>query len=149
MTTQRRVYGKFKDPPSSDVPEKTLQEYFINECQPLQNSKDSKLVVEDVHSIPLLATRKLDFVFIAKECPLDALHVVAVGEIRKRSGNQSSNADVGHAVSFGEKVLQLRPRRAYVYVVLTDCRLIYIYKVTRCNSNNSDNIRFSYNYLQI
>ncbi|CAG8650992.1 15178_t:CDS:2 [Funneliformis mosseae] len=146
-TTQRRVYGKFKYPPSPDVPEKTLQEYFIDECKPLQKSKDSKLVVEDVHSIPLLATRKPDFVFIAKGHPLDALRVVAVGEIRKRSSNNFTNADIGHAVSFGEKVLQLQPRRAYVYVLLTDCRLVCIYKVTRCNSNIGNNIRFSYEYI--
>ncbi|CAI2180039.1 15590_t:CDS:2 [Funneliformis geosporum] len=83
MTTQRRIYRKFKNPPIPDVPEKKLQEYFINECKPLQISKDSKLVVEDIHSFPLLATQKLDFVFIAKDNPLDALCVVAIEEIRK------------------------------------------------------------------
>ncbi|CAG8669532.1 16884_t:CDS:2, partial [Funneliformis caledonium] len=83
MTTQRRVYRKFKYPPSPDVSEKILQEYFIDECKPLQKSKDSKLVVEDIYSVPLLATRKPDFVFIAKGHLLDALRVVAIGEIRK------------------------------------------------------------------
>lgn len=68
-------------------------------------------------------------------------------DIRKRSGNQFSNTDVGHAVSFGEKVFQLQPRWSYVYLVLTDCRLICIYKVTRCDSGNSDNVRFSYEYV--
>ncbi|RHZ66453.1 hypothetical protein Glove_307g45 [Diversispora epigaea] len=145
-TSQRKGYGKFKNPPSPEVPEKTLQEYFINECKPLQTFKDSKLVVEDVHSIPLLATRKPDFVFIERGCPLDALHVVAVGEIKKPD-KQFSNADVGQAVSFGEKVLELQPRRAHVYVVLTDCRLIFIYKVTRCKFNIKKDLRFSYEYV--
>ncbi|CAG8611300.1 6693_t:CDS:2, partial [Ambispora gerdemannii] len=106
-TTRRIVEGKFKSPP---------------------NAKD---VIEDSHSTPLLATRKPDFVFVPRGCPLNALNVAAVGEIRKRSGNDFINADVGHAVSFGEKVLQLQPRRAYVYVVLTDCRVISIFKVIR------------------
>ncbi|RGB25083.1 kinase-like domain-containing protein [Rhizophagus diaphanus] len=145
-TAQKRVYGKFQDPPN--VSEKELQEYFINECRPL-NTKNSKLVVEDVHSIPLLATRKPDFVFIAKDRPLDALHVVAVGEIKPRSGKGFSNADVGQAITFGEKVLQLQPQRAYVYVVLTDCINIDIYKVTRVhNSNNSYDARFLYGHIK-
>src|ERR1043165_1810250 len=57
--------------------------------------------------------------------------------------------DVGQAITFGEKVLQLQPRRAYVYVILTDCVNIDIYKVTRVtyNSNNSDNIRFFYGHI--
>lgn len=104
-------------------------------------------MIEDVYFIPLLSTRKPDFVFIAKGCPLDALQVIAVGEIKKRSSNQFSNADIGQAVSFGEKVLQLQPRRAYIYVILTDCRFICIYKVTRSNSNNRESTRFSYEYV--
>ncbi|RHZ88242.1 hypothetical protein Glove_25g31 [Diversispora epigaea] len=146
ITTQRKEYGMFTDPPSPKVSVNILQEYFINECKQLQRSKNSKLVVEDVYSIPLLATRNPDFVFIAKGCPLDALHVVAVGEIKKQVNNKFSNADVGQAVSFGEKVLQLQPWRSYVYVVLTDCKLIVIYKVTRCNFNN-EGTRFSYEYV--
>jgi predicted Ser/Thr protein kinase len=142
--TQKKIQGSFKEPPSPDVPEKALQEYFVDECIPLQKLPTSKLLVEDVHSVPLLATRKSDFVFIAKNNPLDALSVVAVGEIRKRNGNNFTNADIGHAVSFGEKVLQLQPRRAYVYVILTDCRLVCIYKVTRYNSNIGSNIRYEY-----
>ncbi|CAG8660548.1 17164_t:CDS:2 [Cetraspora pellucida] len=145
-TTRRIEHGKFRNPPNIEVPENILQEYFINECRALQSLKDSVLMVEDSHSIPFLATRKPDFVFIPKGCPLDALHVVAVGEIKKRISNEFTSAAIGHAVSFGEKVLQLQPRRAYVYVVLTDCRLICIYKVTRKNVNASDNARFSYEY---
>ncbi|CAG8489342.1 9964_t:CDS:2 [Diversispora eburnea] len=92
--------------------EKILQEYFINECKPLQTSEKSKLVIEDVHSIPLLTTRKPNFVFIAKGCPLDALHVVAVGEIKKPN-NQFSNADIGQAVSFGEKYEYVSPEKIH------------------------------------
>lgn len=147
-TKQKRVYGKFKDAPQN-ISEKELQEYFINECRPL-NTQNSKLVVEDVHSIPLLATRKPDFVLIPKNRPLDALHVVAVGEIKSRSGKEFTNADVGQAIAFGEKILQLQSQRAYVYVILTDCIKIDIYKVTRVtyNSNNSDNIRFFYGHIK-
>ncbi|CAI2194142.1 6119_t:CDS:2 [Funneliformis geosporum] len=61
---------------------KKLQEYFINECKPLQISKNLKLVVEDVHFFPLLATRKPDFVFITKDNPLDALCVVAILQLQ-------------------------------------------------------------------
>jgi hypothetical protein len=128
--------------------EQELQEYFINECRSLY-TKNSKLVVENVHSIPLLATRKPDFVFIAKDRSLDALHVVAVGKIKPRSGKGFSNTDVGQAITFGEKVLQLQPQRAYVYVVLTDCIIIDIYKVTRVhNSNNSYDARFLYRHIK-
>ncbi|CAG8665255.1 6936_t:CDS:2, partial [Acaulospora morrowiae] len=47
------------------------------------------------------------------------------------------NADIGHAISFGEKILQLQPRRNHVYVVLTDCIIINIYRVSR-NENYSE-----------
>ncbi|CAG8609357.1 8371_t:CDS:2, partial [Ambispora leptoticha] len=100
-----REPGKFKSLPDPQVPEDILQEYFISECKTFQP----------------------DFVFIAKGDPLNALHI-AIGEIRKRSGVDFANANVGHVVSFGEKVLQLQPRRANVYMVLTDCRVICIYK---------------------
>ncbi|CAG8708630.1 25714_t:CDS:10 [Gigaspora margarita] len=82
MTTLRGEYGKFREPPSLEVPEKSLQEYFVNECK---------------------YYRKPYFVFIAKGCPLDALHVIAVEELKKRSSNQFSNADIGQAVSFGKR----------------------------------------------
>ncbi|CAG8718162.1 6993_t:CDS:2, partial [Ambispora leptoticha] len=147
--TRRREPGKFKSPPDPQVSEEILQEYFISECKTFRAFGNSQLEVQDSHSIPLLATRKPDFVFIAKGDPLNALHVVAVGEIRKRSGNDFTNADVGHAVSFGEKVLQLQPRRANVYVVLTDCRDICIYKVTRRDIDTSDNIQFSYQSIPV
>jgi predicted Ser/Thr protein kinase len=145
-TTVEDQYGRFKNPPSTNSLEKDLQTYFINQCKQLQKLVESKLVVEDVHSFPLLATRKPDFVFIAKGRLLDSLNVVAVGEIKQYVEKKFSNADVGQAVSFGEKVLQLQPRRAHIYVILTDCRHICIYKVTRRNYN-SDNIRFSYEFV--
>ena len=106
-------------------------------------------MIEDVHSIPLLATRKPNFVFIAKDRPLDALHVVAVGEIKTRSGKEFANADVGQVITFGEKVLQLQPRRAYVYVVLTDCINIDIYKVTRVTYNSNNIVITSNSFMDI
>ncbi|CAG8592400.1 5303_t:CDS:2 [Acaulospora colombiana] len=143
-STRRQALGRFSSPPGAEVPEKILQEYFIDECKAL--SRSTKLVVEDTHYIPLLATRKPDFAFIQKGSPLNALYVVAVGEIGKCAGNRFSNADIGHAMSFGEKLLQIQPRRAYVYVVLTDCKVICIYKVKKNDRNTHDNIRFSYEY---
>lgn len=43
---------------------------------------------------------------------------------KKRSNNEFKDADIGHAVSFGEKVLQPQPRQSNVHVVLTNGRLI-------------------------
>ncbi|RIB17789.1 hypothetical protein C2G38_2142432 [Gigaspora rosea] len=74
--------------------------------------------------------------------PLDPLNVVAVGEIRKRTSNNFKNANIGHAVTFGEKVLQLQPQQQYVYAVLTDCIIIRIFRIAR-----GDNNRFSYKYM--
>jgi len=113
----------------------------MDECMALKPLSDVQLYVGDTHSTPLLNTRKPDFVFVQKGKPLDPLNVVAVGEIRKRTSANYTNADIGHAVAFGEKVLQLQPRRQYVYVVLTDCIIIQIYIITR-----EDNDRFSYKY---
>ncbi|CAG8778372.1 3286_t:CDS:2, partial [Ambispora leptoticha] len=96
--TRRREPGKFKSPPDPQVPEDILQEYFISECKTFRAFGNSQLEVQDSYS-----TRKPDFVFIAKGDPLNTLHVIDVGEIRKRSGVDFANADVGHAVSFGEK----------------------------------------------
>ena len=42
------------------------------------------------------------------------LNVVAVGEVKKRGGDDFNNAQIGQAISFGEKVLQLQPRRNFV-----------------------------------
>jgi predicted Ser/Thr protein kinase len=141
LKKRKNSLGKFQDPPHAhNESEETLQDYFIRECQGI---RDSQLKVVDTHYTPLMDTRKPDFVFIQKERPLDPLNVVAIGEIRKRSSPKFQNADVGHAVTFGEKVLQLQPRRSHVYVVLTDCEIIIIYKVTRSSCSTH---RFSYEF---
>jgi hypothetical protein len=146
--TKRRIFGKFRHPPNANgttVPENELQEFFIRECMELGSLDSIKLIVHDTHSTPLLDTRKPDFVFIRKGWPLDSLNVAVVGVIRQQSSSGFSNEDVGHAISFGEKVLQIQPRRTYIYVLLTDCIDICIFRVTRLNNNtNNDNIRFSY-----
>ncbi|RGB31597.1 hypothetical protein C1646_255753 [Rhizophagus diaphanus] len=114
------------------------------ECTALGSLDSTKLIVHDTYSTPLLNTRKSDFVFIPKGWPLDSLNVVAVGEIRIQSSNGFSNAEVGHAVLFGEKVLQIQPYRSFIYVLLTDCIDICIYKVTKANDVKSGNVFFSY-----
>ncbi|CAG8794089.1 15183_t:CDS:1, partial [Dentiscutata erythropus] len=116
--------------------EDEIQEYFIDECKALKVLPEIKLHVVDTHSIPLLSTQKPDFVFIQKGKPLDPLNVVAVGEIR--TSHNFKNADIGHAVAFGKKVLQLQLQRQYVYAVLTDC-IIRIFR--------GDNNLFSYRYI--
>ncbi|RGB21832.1 hypothetical protein C1646_777169 [Rhizophagus diaphanus] len=147
-TTQRRILGKFRNPPNADAPEKDLQKFFMRECTALGSLDSTKLIVHDTHSTPLLDTRKPDFVFIPKGLPLDSLNVVAVGEIRTQSSNGFSNADVGHAVSFGEKVFQIQPRRSFVYVLLTDCIDICMFKVTK-ETIKTDIVRFSYEKISL
>ncbi|CAG8644083.1 1837_t:CDS:2, partial [Diversispora eburnea] len=66
---------------------------------------------EDTHRSPILGTRKPDFVFILKDSKLDYLNVVAIGEIKKPISGKFSDAQIGQAISFGEKLLQLQPRR--------------------------------------
>ncbi|CAG8642623.1 18600_t:CDS:2 [Acaulospora morrowiae] len=73
--------------PDLKLPEDKLQEYFIGKCKTFQTFKNSKLEVQDSYSIPLLATQKSDFVFIAKGDPLNALHVIAVRKTRTESIN--------------------------------------------------------------
>ncbi|CAG8538090.1 3690_t:CDS:2 [Gigaspora rosea] len=124
-TCRRNSHGKFQNP------------LIFHQTQ-----NQVKLYVVDTHSIPRLSTRKPDFVFIQKGRPLDPLNVVAVGEIRKRTSNNFKNANIGHAVTFGEKVLQLQPQQQYVYAVLTDCIIIRIFRIAR-----GDNNRFSYKYM--
>ncbi|CAB4412670.1 unnamed protein product [Rhizophagus irregularis] len=147
-TTQRRILEKFRNPPNEDAPEKKLQEFFMRQCTALGSLDSTKLIVHDTHSTPLLNTRKPDFVLIPKEWPLDSLNVVAVGEIRKQSGNGFSNTDVGHAISFGEKVLQIQPRRSFIYVLLTDCIDICMFKVTKANEAKGQ-FRFSYGRISL
>lgn len=144
-TTQRRrgMRGRFQNQPDASEIEDVWQEYFIEECNELKGLRETKLIVADTHLMPLLNTRKLDFVFIQKGRPLDPLNVAAVGKIRKRTSqtSQFANADVGHAIAFGEKVIQLQPRRQHVYVVLTDCIIITVYKITKTSDN-----QFMYQY---
>ena len=119
------------------IQEKKKQQYFINECKELEKSPNikNKLIVVDKHSSPSLGTRKPDFLFISKGSHLNMLNVIAVGEIKKRGGDNFNGAQIGQAISFGEKVLQLQSRRSFVYVVLTDCIVINIYIVYRVDQN--------------
>ncbi|CAG8449959.1 9946_t:CDS:2 [Acaulospora morrowiae] len=100
---------------------------------------------KDTRFSPLLDT---DFVFIPSDYPLDPLSVIAIGEIKKRVSGSFSNADIGHVISFGEKILQLQPRRSYVYVVLTDCIIINIYRVNRNENHSEEYTQFTYNYIK-
>ena len=47
-----------------------------------------------------------------------------------------SDADIGHATSFGEKLLQLQPYRSFVYVVLTDCHVLMLIFITKSGNSN-------------
>ena len=119
--------------------EKVIQEYFIKECDAITRAfEEIHYNVLDVHKFPLLDTRKPDFVIVGKQDPLDPLNVVAVGEIRviKAQHGMFSDADIGHATSFGEKLLQLQPRRPFVYAILTDCHVFTLILITRSGNNN-------------
>src|ERR1051325_4685204 len=133
------------------IQEKKKQQYFINECKELEKSPNikNKLIVVDKHSSPSLGTRKPDFLFISKGSHLNMLNVVAVGEIKKRGSDNFNSAQIGQAISFGEKVLQLQPRRTFVYVVLTDSIVINIYVVHRVDQNIRSNptTQFTYQYI--
>ncbi|RHZ81236.1 hypothetical protein Glove_122g89 [Diversispora epigaea] len=141
--------GRFLNPPENED-EKALQNYFIKECISLEFfepiSKKLKLIVKDTHNSPLLGTRKPDFVFIPKDSYLDYLNVIAVGEIKKPASGNFRSADIGQAVSFGEKLLQLQPRRRFAFVILTDCIKINIYRVTRVNDHQNSITLFKYEY---
>ncbi|RHZ85156.1 hypothetical protein Glove_71g2 [Diversispora epigaea] len=103
------------------------------------------LSIQYTHRSPILGTRKPDFVFILKDSKLDYLNVVAVGEIKKpTSGN---DAQIGQAISFSEKLLQLRPRRRFAFVILTDCIQINIYKVHRIDDREKSITLFKYEYI--
>ncbi|CAG8574989.1 1827_t:CDS:2 [Funneliformis mosseae] len=142
-STKARSPGKFNRPPNKDKyanpSEAKIQDYFMSECKALENYDfiNNKLTVIDTHLAPTLGTRKPDFLFIPNDSHLDMLNAVVVGEVKKRFGENFSDAQIGQAISFGEKTLQLQPQRNYVYVVLTDCLIINIYKVTRVDMNNN------------
>jgi predicted Ser/Thr protein kinase len=134
---------------AQDVSEKEIQNYFMNECGVLENyapiKNKLKLTVEDTCNLPVLGTRKPDFVFIPKNLHLDYLNVMAIGEVKKRTGKNFSYAQIGQAILFGEKLLQLQPRRSSVLVLLTNCITINIYKVTRVD--NHQKTQFTYEYV--
>ncbi|CAG8753467.1 5233_t:CDS:2, partial [Racocetra persica] len=96
--------------------EEKVQTYFIDECKALENyvNIQNKLIVRDTHFFLLLDTRKPGFVFILSDSSLDPLSVVAIGEIKNQVGESFSNADIEHAILFGEKILQLQPQRNYI-----------------------------------
>ncbi|CAB4413826.1 unnamed protein product [Rhizophagus irregularis] len=153
LTGKRSGNGRFTNPPNrnADPREEEVQQYFINECRELEKSPNikNKLIVVDKHSSPSLGTRKPDFLFISKGSHLNMLNVVAVGEIKKRGSDNFNSAQIGQAISFGEKVLQLQPRRTFVYVVLTDSIVINIYVVHRVDQNTHSNptTQFTYQYI--
>ncbi len=152
-SSKRSGNGRFTNPPNrnADPREEEVQQYFINECKELEKSPNikNKLIVVDKHSSPSLGTRKPDFLFISKGSHLNMLNVVAVGEIKKRGSDNFNSAQIGQAISFGEKVLQLQPRRTFVYVVLTDSIVINIYVVHRVDQNTRSNptTQFTYQYI--
>ncbi|CAI2200460.1 5421_t:CDS:1, partial [Funneliformis geosporum] len=131
-----------------DASEKEIQDYFMSECSVLENYgpiKDKlKLTVEDTRQSPVLGTRKPDFIFIRKNTNVDYLNIMAIGEIKKRTSENFSNAQIGQTISFGEKLLQLQPRRSSVLVLLTNCININIYKVTRVDSNQQTRYRYEF-----
>ncbi|CAH1768421.1 623_t:CDS:2, partial [Entrophospora sp. SA101] len=106
-----------------------------------------KLIVEDTRNSPVLATRKPDFVLIPRYSHLDYLNVIAIGEIKKLTSANFSNAQIGQAVSYGEKLLQLQPQRNFVFVVLTDCITINIYKVSKVDNYQKSITQFKYEYI--
>ncbi|RHZ62266.1 hypothetical protein Glove_341g79 [Diversispora epigaea] len=143
------VSGKFTNPPINDG-EEAIQNYFMKECMFLETfgpiSDNLELSIQDVRRSPVLGTRKPDFVLILKDSQLDYLNVVAVGEIKRPKGRNFSNAQIGQATSFGEKLLQLQPRRSFAFAILTDCVQINIYKVYRIDDRIKSITLFKYEY---
>ena len=119
-STKPHSPGKFSVIPDRDASEKEIQDYFMSECSvlkyysPIKNKL--KLTVEDTRQSPVLGTRKPDFVFIQKNTDVDFLNILAIGEVKKQTGDNFSNAQIGQAISYGEKLLQLQPRRSSVLV---------------------------------
>ncbi|CAG8699838.1 11097_t:CDS:2, partial [Funneliformis caledonium] len=136
-SSKRSGNGRFTNPPNrnADLREEEVQQYFINKCKELEKSLNikNKFIVVDKHSSPSIGTRNPDFLFISKGLHLNILNVIAVGQ----------------AISFSEKVLQLQPRRTFVYVVLTDSIVINIYIVYRVDQNTRSNLttQFTYQYI--
>ncbi|CAG8450414.1 17988_t:CDS:2 [Rhizophagus irregularis] len=154
-SSKQRAPGRFTESPNkvptANPKEEKIRDYFMSECLALENSSsiNNKLVIKDTRSSPLLETRKPDFVFIPNDSHLDQLNVVAVGEVKKRTGGGFSNAHIGQAISYGEKTLLLQPRRNSIFVVLTDCLIINVYRVTRINNTNLPNPVTQFKYERI
>ncbi|CAB4495538.1 kinase-like protein [Rhizophagus irregularis] len=143
-----RALGRFSETPGRDASEKEIQDYFMSECYELENyepiKKKLKLIVKDTRRSLVLGTRKPDFVFIQKNTNVDYLNIMAVGEVKKQSGENFSNAQIGQAISFGEKLLQLQPRRSSVLVLLTNCIIINIYRVTRVDFDQQTRYKYEF-----
>ncbi|CAH1763723.1 946_t:CDS:2, partial [Entrophospora sp. SA101] len=138
---------KKKSIPIAQKGENIVQKHFINECNVITRSFDEiQYVLYDVHDFALLDTQKPDFLILDEKHPLDPLNVIMIGEIRLITAKHGrfSDADVGHATSFGEKLLQLQPRRAYVYVLLTDCHMLMIIHVSKISDD-----KFQYKYTRL
>ncbi|RHZ79758.1 hypothetical protein Glove_141g119 [Diversispora epigaea] len=145
--------GRFTEPPNKNpkvnAKEKDIQDYFMNECKAIENSRSikNKHTVEDTRNLPILGTRKPDFVFIPKNSDLNCLNVTAVGEIKPKKDLSFNNNQIGIIISFGEKLLQLQPRRNFVFVILTDCITISIFKVTKFDNYQKSITQFKYKYI--
>ena len=141
-----RSPGKFSEIPDRDASEKEIQDYFMSECSVLENysviKNKLKLTVEDTRQSPVLGTRKPDFVFIQKNTDVDFLNILAIGEVKKQPGDNFSNAQIGQAISYGKKLLQLQPWRNSVLVLLTNCIKINIYRVTRVDFHQQTQYRY-------
>ncbi|CAG8725308.1 16354_t:CDS:2, partial [Funneliformis caledonium] len=147
-STKGRAPGKFSDVLDRDASEKEIQDYFMSECSVLENygpiKGKLKLTVEDTRQSPVLGTRKPNFVFIRKNTNVDYLNIMAIGEVKKRTGENFNSAQIGQTISFREKLLQLQPRRSSVLVLLTNCVNISIYKVIRVDSHRQTQYRYEF-----
>ncbi|RGB34720.1 kinase-like domain-containing protein [Rhizophagus diaphanus] len=143
-----RALGSFSETLGRDASEKEIQDYFMSKCNELENfepiKKKLKLIVKDTRQSLVLGTRKPDFVFIQKNTNVDYLNIMAICEVKKRFGENFSNAQIGQAISFGEKLLQLQPRRSSVLVLLTNCFIINIYRVTRVDFDQQTRYKYEF-----
>ncbi|GBB95528.1 hypothetical protein RclHR1_25540005 [Rhizophagus clarus] len=147
-STKGRAPGKFSEAPGRDATEKEVQDYFMSECNIIENygpiKNKLKLTVVDTRQSPVLGTQKLDFVFIQKDTNVDYLNIMAIGKVKKRTGKNFSNAQIGQTISFGIKLLQLQPQRNSVLVLLTNCTKIDIYRVTRVDSQQQTLYKYEF-----
>jgi hypothetical protein len=69
---------------------------------------------------------------------------MAVGEVKRQNSGSFSYAQIGQSIAFGEKLLQLQPRRSSMLVFLTNCIMINIYKVIRVDDHQSTQFKYEY-----